>query len=164
MRTVLLMIFLSSLLSSCREDGCNPMLNFSGITERDENGKLITTDENDWKLKDHWQQRERALFDKAYDNTCVAPPNFSVMAYPNPNQGTFQIVFNKSNATTVDLRLVDFDCRRLITVDGITSNSIALQPENYNKEGIVRLFYRFIEDGCEYQGHGDIMIRKDGEE
>lgn len=159
MRYMLLMIFLSILQTSCREDGCNPMVNFSGITERDDAGKLLSVDEHDWKFKDHWKEPEKALFDKSYNSDCVAPSNFTIMAYPNPNEGTFQIAFNKSAATKVDLRLVDFDCRRLISVDDITSNSIALQPENYNKDGIVRLYYRFIEDGCEYQGHGDIMIK-----
>jgi hypothetical protein len=143
---------------SCREHSCDPLWNFSGITKRNSAGILVSHDDGDWTLKDKWGNREIELFDKDYNTDCYPPYTYSILAYPNPTKGEFQLVFDKSNATQVDIRLVDFDCRVLVSHDGIRSNSIGLQSGNYTRNGIVRLYYKFIEDGCEYQGHGDIQI------
>ena len=142
----------------CKENTCNPLLNFKGITSRDDIAKLLKTDPNDWKLTDTWGRHEIELFDTVYNAECFPPSHFSIMAYPNPTSGPFQLIFNKTEASSIDIRLVDFDCRTLIYIDGIKNNSVALEPSNFNKPGIVRLYYRFVEDGCEYRGHGDIQI------
>ena len=156
-----LFFFLSLLLiflHSCKENTCNPLLNFKGITSRDDTGALLEADPNDWKLQDTWGRHEIELFDTVYNAECFPPSHFSIMAYPNPTSGPFQLTFNKTEASSIDIRLVDFDCRTLIYIDGIKNNSIGLEPSSFGKSGIVRLYYRFVEDGCEYRGHGDIQI------
>ncbi len=159
LKYILLLALVFILSASCKEDDCNPLMNFSGITERDDRGKLLTADTKDWTLKDKWSDHEKHLFSSTHKTNCFPPSHFSIMAYPNPTEGTFQVNFSKSEATKVEIRLVDFDCRTLISVDDIESNSIGLEPGNFEGTGIVRLYYKFIEDGCEYQGHGDIQIQ-----
>lgn len=100
------------------------------------------------------------LFDKTYNTKCAPPSHFTIVAYPNPTTGQFQVTFNKTVPTRVDLRLIDSECRTITSRDGIESNSFAFQAGSGKKEGMVRLYYKFIEDGCEYQGHGDIQINR----
>lgn len=116
-------------------------------------------DKGDWGLKDKWSEREQALFETLYKIDCYPPSTFSIVAYPNPTDGVFQLAFNKSNATQVDIRLVDSGCRILLSHDAIKKNTIGLSAVDFDGNGIIRLYYKFIEDGCEYQGHGDIEIK-----
>jgi hypothetical protein len=154
------MIICLLIFSSCRKYGCDSADIFSGITERDENGQLIKSDDNDWKLKDSWGDQEQALFDKTYDKTCFLPSHFTISVHPNPTPGPFQVSFTKTAATHLDLRLVDSDCNVITSKDNLTANAMGMQVNTEEKSKIVRLYYRFVEDGCEYQGHGDIMIKK----
>jgi len=145
---------------SCRNKDCNDIRNFSGITERDDNGKLLKADKNDWTLRDHWTDGEMDLFDTTYNIKCPAPSHFTIIAYPNPTSGQFQVIFNKTVPTRVDLRLIDSECGIVSTHNGIETNTFAFQAGSGKKDGMVRLYYKFIEDGCEYQGHGDIQINR----
>jgi hypothetical protein len=156
--TVIICLLVASVLSSCAPDTCKGIGKFSGITERDDNGKLMSQDKNDWTLHDHWNDDEHALFDKTYKTNCAPPSNFTITAYPNPTKGQFQVSFNKTSATRVDLRLIDSDCNILTSRDGLQSNSFGMQAKTKKKNGMVRLYYRFLEDGCEYEGHGDVRI------
>ena len=145
------------ILSGCKEDSCSSLSGFSGITERDDFGKLIKTDENDWTLKDHWSSAESGLFEKAYRTDCVPPSSFAITAHPNPTNGPFQVNFSKTDYTKVDLRLVDSNCNIILSHDNIQSNTLGMQAGGV-KDGVVRLYYKFVEDGCEYEGHGDIKL------
>ena len=147
-------------LSSCRKYGCDSDHIFAGITERDESGKLLKNDDSDWTLKDKWGDREEALFDKTYNTTCFPPSHFTITAHPNPTTGQFQVSFTKTEATHLDIRLVDSDCNVISSHDRISANSIGLGVKPAEKSKILRVYYRFVEDGCEYQGHGDIMVHK----
>lgn len=160
-------LYISSLLtlwiitfSSCRKYGCDSEFMFAGITERDESGKLVKNDDSDWSLNDKWGDQEKALFDTTYNTTCFPPSHFTITAHPNPSTGQFQVRFTKTAATHLDIRLVDSDCNIISSQDRISANSIGLGVKAVEKSKIVRLYYRFVEDGCEYQGHGDIMVRK----
>ncbi len=146
-------------ISACNETDCSALNSFSGITERDESGKLIRADSKDWTFHDQWSDQEKGLFGSSYKTNCPPPSHFTIMAYPNPTDAQFNITVNKTDATRVELRLVDDDCTTFISLDEMRSNSIGLQPEGFKQHGLVRLYYKFIEDGCEYQGHGDIHIR-----
>jgi len=148
----------AGILNSCSETNCKGLGSFSGITERDDDGKLLSQDKDDWTLHDHWDDAELALFGETYKTNCVAPSQFSITAYPNPTSGQFQVMFNKTEATRVDLRLVDSECNLITAKDGLQKNSAGLQARSNKKNGLVRLYYKFIEDGCEYEGHGDIRI------
>ena len=153
-------VLCAGLLFSCAGNNCNGIGKFSGITQRDDTGKLLSLDKNDWTLRDHWNDAELALFDKTYKTNCTPPSNFTITAYPNPTTGQFQVTFNKTTATRVDLRLVDSECNILTARDGIEGNSFGMQASSSKKNGVARLYYKFIEDGCEYEGHGDIRIEK----
>ena len=117
-------------------------------------------DKDDWTLRDKWIEGENNLFDTIYKTDCYPSSAFSIVAYPNPTPGEFQLIFSKTLYTIVDIRLVDAECNVLVSRTGINSNSIGLHSGNLKKNGIIRLYYKFIEDGCEYQGHGDIQIEK----
>ncbi|HUR31765.1 MAG TPA: hypothetical protein VMZ69_10070, partial [Saprospiraceae bacterium] len=155
-----ILVVLSMTFTSCRKYGCDSEYIFSGITERDESGKLLKNDGTDWTLKDKWGDQEKALFDQTYKTTCFPPSHFTISAHPNPNKGQFQLNFSKTDATYLDVRLVDSDCNVISSHDRISANGIGLGVKAEVKSKIFRVYYRFVEDGCEYQGHGDIMVKK----
>lgn len=159
-KTIALWLLIFCFVASCRNQACEDIRSFSGVTERDANGNLIGPDNDDWTLRDHWSDGEISLFDTTYNTNCFPPSHFTIIAYPNPTTGQFQVTFNKTVATRVDLRLIDSECRAITSRDGIQTNSFAFQARTEKKVGMVRLYYKFIEDGCEYQGHGDIQINR----
>jgi hypothetical protein len=153
----LLPIVFGIVLSACKEDSCSGIMGFRGITARNAAGYLTKNDPNDWTLKDHWSGSEAGLFNKTYKTGCVPSSAFSITVHPNPTTGPFQVAFNKTEYTTVDLRMVDDNCNIILAHDNIKADKMSLQAGNM-KNGIVRLYYKFVEDGCEYAGHGDIQI------
>ena len=158
-RNLIVIFIIVLLFISCKKYGCDSEFIFDGITERDERGQLIKDENADWTLKDKWGDTEKSLFDTTYNTTCYAPSKYTISVHPNPTSGPFQVNFTKSAAMHVDMRLVDADCNVITSIDDIRANSYGMQV-NLDKSKIVRLYYRFIEDGCEYQGHGDILVRK----
>ena len=159
MKALLVSVILLLIFASCRENSCNPLSAFTGVTTRDASGTLIEDDPVDWKLNEtNWGPAEEQLFDSTYSTDCLASSKYTIIAYPNPTSGAFNVMFSKGDYAKVDLRLVDFDCRTLISINGIEDNSIGLEPSGFGQKGVVRLYYKFIEDGCEVRGHGDIRI------
>ncbi|HUR29830.1 MAG TPA: hypothetical protein VMZ69_00290 [Saprospiraceae bacterium] len=157
-RSIFLLVLIAFLFQSCgKETDCKAFSGFSGITERDKWGILLKADNNDWSFRDHWGNKELALFDTTYKTNCFPPSSFTISVYPNPTDGVFNVVFQKTVPTKVDLRLVDSKCTTIVYHDHIEKNTIGLQAGDI-KNDIVRLYYKFIEDGCEYEGHGDVQI------
>ena len=114
-RSIAFVISLALLGLSCgKETSCNSFSGFSGIAERDRWGILLKDDKNDWRFNDHWSKKELALFKKTYKTNCFPPSHFSISVYPNPTDGPFNVVFNKTEPTKVDLRLVDSACNTLV--------------------------------------------------
>jgi len=148
-----------SFLTSCSGTNCQELGNFSGITERDDKGVLLSEDKDDWTLNDHWNEQQLALFDTTYKTDCLPSSHFTIYAYPNPTEGQFQVKFNKTTATKIDLRLIDSDCNIISSQNDIEDNSYGLRATADKDGEVLRLYYRFIEDGCQYEGHGDIMVR-----
>src|SRR5687767_1168640 len=139
MKYIIGLFLISISLHSCTNSGCSPFGSFADITERDDKGKLIKQDENDWTLKDHWSDNEKALFDTTYKTNCFPPSHFAIQVYPNPTNGPFQVSFSKTAATRIDLRLVDEDCNIISYQDGLATNSIGMHAGSKVKKGLVRL-------------------------
>ena len=145
-------------IHACDSHNCNTSL-FTGITARDYNGNLLSgPDPDDWNFDEDWGKSVSNLFDSNFDTDCNPPYPYAIFAYPNPCDGTFALTFDKDSVTSVELRLVNFVCGTLVTLDDITERNIFIQPENNDQKGIVRLYYKFVRDGCEFRGHGDISI------
>lgn len=59
--------------------------------------------------------------------------------------------------TRVELRLVNKYYIMLISVDAMVGN-IKFDFAYLKIKDTERLYYKFIEDSCEFRGHGDILI------
>ncbi|MGB4847155.1 MAG: hypothetical protein WBP41_04515 [Saprospiraceae bacterium] len=157
MRNSILFIFLVTLYS-CEEQPCHHDI-FKGLTSTDYDGSALSAaDPDDWTFTDHWDNDIMDLFDSDHDANCEPSFNYSIIAYPNPCNGLFDLHFDKDSSTTVDIRIRNDECDILANIDGVTSNTIQIQSQNNSPQKIVRLYYKFIRNNCEYQGHGDIYF------
>jgi hypothetical protein len=153
--------------SSCvenSEDDNPPMddtIFFTGITPTDPNGLALgDPDPTDWRFDDEWTEQEAALFpeEPTFALGCMPNINYEIMAFPNPSNGIFSLLFQKESTTQVELRLVNEDFNTLISIDEVAQDIIQLNAGTFGIKDTVRLYYRFIEGNCEYRGPGDIVI------
>lgn len=134
---------------------------FSGITNRDENGNRNGNfDPMDWKLNTTFNGSENALF--SVDNLPVCgdatDTAFLVYSYPNPSNGV--LAFGSIvQMDSVSLRIVDDNYKVLYSKDGLTNPSISIHENGDGGSRMVRLYYRFYNGACKYQGYGDLSIR-----
>lgn len=158
------MLFAVVLLAGCCKDkDTNPVqgIKFTGITETETQGIPIgAVDTTDWRADDNWLAVESRLFTNMYTQGCSAPFNFGAVGFPNPCEHLAGVCFDKLPTTKMELRLVDKHFRTLVSLD----DSLPGDCVQFNLEGLninhdtVRLYYKFIDNNCEYRGHGDIAV------
>jgi hypothetical protein len=156
MKTYLLTVLSLILFSSCEKEDL--VIHFTGISKTDAIGSPLSIDSTDWNVDDIWSFREADLFNSQYESSCTPSHNYFAIAYPNPNNGVFALHFNKIFSTRVELRLVDENFTTLILNDSVTQDDIHLNAGTFGIHDTVRLYYKFIENNCEFRGHGDIII------
>jgi hypothetical protein len=133
---------------------------FTGISPKDQNGNTVAApDSNDWNTSDVWADQEEALFSNKYTANCTPTTGYNIMAYPNPCRNVFYLDLRKNPSTRMELRLVDENFKVLFSSDSITENNLAVQAGALGIKGTVRLYYKFIENNCEFKGHGDVLIQ-----
>jgi hypothetical protein len=135
-------------------------ITFNGITKTTINGELISQDASDWKLQESWTDKETSLFIEKKDNSCIPENNnYSIISYPNPCDGIFNLHISKPDGCRLAFRIVDKNFNVLLSQDSVFSTSLGI---NLNDSGIsndtVRIYYKFFGSDCELKGHGDIKI------
>jgi len=162
MKNICLFILLAVFVSNCKDETVNPLaetkIYFKGIAETDVKGWQITLDNTDWKTNDTWVKQEFDLFKASYQSGCVQSFKNEIAAYPNPGTGFFSLQLSKLASTRVEFRLVDENFQTLISSDTLTNSSIHFDIRDFGIKDTLRLYYRFIENNCEFRGHGDILI------
>jgi hypothetical protein len=160
------------LLTECKKDENKVVV--SGITETDALGYgLGTVDTTDWKIGDIWTDREEALFHtleltsaQAYlksisginlktiqihpasPNPCQT--NFNLYIYNGIGVGKFEYVFVNTNLTIISSGVYG-----AFRTDA-NSFYYSLNDSIFKPNNIYRMYYKFIIDGVEFKGHGDI--------
>jgi hypothetical protein len=161
MKKYLFLIVIPLLIGSCKENATEEPVIFSGISVYDEFGVLISEDTTDWQLLDRWQSVEKQLFDEQMPFCDTTGGGFSVFAYPNPCSEMLVLDFTQPGSHLISLRLVDQDFNVLYSKDTTVSNSWILNPEYLTFNGdMIRLYYKFSDENCEFRGHGDIRVIK----
>lgn len=148
-------------LFGCHDEGPAPAetkIYFTGITRTDITAYVITNDTTDWTTNDIWSEKESDLFSTTHLTTCNIPYPYHIIAYPNPGNGIFSLHIDKNLAAHLDVVLVDENFNKLITTDSIIHNSIAFDAGTFGIHDTVRLYYKFVNNNCEFRGHGDIVI------
>ncbi len=162
-KNICLIILLAVLVSNCKDETVNPpaeiKIYFKGLAETDVNGWQITLDTTDWRTNDTWVKQESDLFKASYQSGCLQSFKNEIVAYPNPGIGFFSLQLSKLASTRVEFRLVDENFKTLISSDTLTTNSICFDVRDFGIKDTLRLYYRFIENNCEFRGHGDILIQ-----
>lgn len=168
MNKLLVALLLVALLPGCKKkkqtpDPLAPVatgVRFTGITETDAIGNIVSIDSTDWGFHDVWTAAERGLFAVNYDTACLAVYPHQIVALPNPCTSRFSLFMDKSAGTLASFRLVDESFKTLTAVDSVASNAITFDAAGLGVRDTVRLYYKFIVNGtCEYRGHGDVVIR-----
>ena len=159
MKTTLPLLLLLFVFSQCKRGDLPLIPAFSGVTVTDNLGVKLSDDPTDWTFTDRWSSKEAGLFQSSYPLSCTASTTLSIIAYPNPSNGIFILEIAKPGTARLEIRLVDKNFNTLITNDAITSTAVQLNASTFGIKGLVRLYYRLIDNGCEYRGHGDIKIQ-----
>jgi len=159
----LLSLFFVSIFffSSCDEEtNSTDVVIFKGITTTDFQGVVISADPDDWKLYEHWINKESALFNEKYVNVCDTINNqYAAISFPNPCNGAFILHFDKPDSCRLAYRLVDKNFKVLRTNDSVYADLLYINLLSDSlPAGIVRMYYKFYGQGCELRGHGDIQI------
>jgi hypothetical protein len=136
----------------------NTTINFNGITKTDEQGVPITLDSTDWNIKDVWMLKEQALFPNQYKTDCKPDWPYTIVLYPNPNNGYLAMSLNMPDDARLDIRLVDRFYNVLLSKDSIDKKQIIFDVKNQIPKDTLRMYYKFVNSGCEFRGHGDIII------
>jgi len=150
------------LISACKQDNdAEPKIRFSGISMMDINAQPMSNkDSTDWITGDVWKSQETGLFDNiSYQVNCATQHSNKIIVYPNPCNGIFQMLIDKLPTTRMELRIVDENFNKLLSIDTITNNSFTLDAKAGSLKDTVRVYYRFIEGNCEFRGHGDILVQ-----
>jgi hypothetical protein len=162
MKIILSFILLAILVSNCKEDTDNPpavnKIYFKGLTQTDFNGWTISIDTTDWKMNDTWVKQESDLFTAIHQSNCVQAYANQIIQYPNPCNGIFTLSFLKLESTRLELRLVDKNFNPLFSNDSVWGNTVRFDASVFGIKDTLRLYYKFIENNCEFRGHGDILI------
>ncbi|MBK7227067.1 MAG: hypothetical protein WBB17_08160 [Saprospiraceae bacterium] len=164
-KTIAFVILFTSLFISCeKEKESEDKISFTGITKTDEQGFVISEDTTDWKFNDKWIDEEINLFASQYNRNCQKTFDYKIIVFSNPNKGKFLINTKMPNTAMTEFRLVDKKFNKIISLDSIVtsdtfnSKDIAFNVNSFNKKGMLRLYYKIIENNCEFQGHGDILV------
>lgn len=155
-------MLLVTLFIGCDKDKECDLPLFSGIAWTNVNGEPMSNpDPDDWTIDDEWNDTEENLFDSDLETNCTPSFDYWISAYPNPipdyNNSFFSLAIGKDSITAVELRIVDRLCNVIHSIDNNVAHNIAFNLQGHEGETL-RLYYKFIKDGCEFRGHGDIQI------
>lgn len=158
-------IMCTTLIISCtKENTSEDKITFTGITKTDIQGYIISKDSTDWNFNDLWSDQETNLFTSRNNRNCLNTMDYNIIASPNPNNGIFMITTVMPKTSLAEFRLVDEKFNKLVSLDSIFTKDtfnykrILINVTSFNKKGILRLYYKMIENNCEAIGHGDILI------
>jgi len=156
-------VIITTLFISCVKESTDNIA-FTGITKTDEQGFIISKDTTDWRFTDIWKDKEINLFTSQNSSNCQKTFDYKIIVFPNPNKGYFFINTKMPNSSMAEFRLVDEKFNKIISLDSIVTSDtfnfkdILFDVRSFNKKGMLRLYYKIIEDNCEFRGHGDILV------
>jgi hypothetical protein len=157
-----LTIFACIAFTACEPENIpepSPTIYFSGLTQTDVNGQLLSMDSSDWSTSEAWTIQEAGLFNTSYQNHCSPEQPLSISLYPNPNNGVFALQLSKAPTTRLAFRVVDEGFNTIISRDSVYSSTVNINMSTFGIQDTVRMYYKFIENNCEFRGHGDILIQ-----
>lgn len=155
------LVLVQAFLFSCTKDefiSKESNINFGGITTTDVQGVPILIDSTDWNTDDSWNDKEAKLFNKKFKTDCLPGFEYFIGIFPNPNNGNFMVILDKPDNAIFDLRLVDRTYNVVLSKDSVASKQFNLNLTNITKDTF-RMYYKFINAGCEFRGHGDIVFK-----
>lgn len=166
MKKVVLSVMLGFSLFSCNQNDPEDLvktpekIKFSGILLRDERGlPLSPVDPDDWNIKDIWVEQEMSLFGSNLKTDCPAT-DYEIIAYPNPAKAKAAIHVYKPDSVRLAIRIVDKNFKTLLAKDSLYTKINMIDFAAFGITDTVRVYYKFINGGCEFRGHGDVVITK----
>lgn len=136
----------------------------SGIHTTDNNGVLMYPyDTTDWQPFEDWCPAVDALFAGLTPVTIAsdAPDSLLIIAYPNPTDDQFMLIFLRDDTSYVDLRFTDDQFHLLWSVDSLIDDHLLVHTDSLGiaSPQLVRAYYRVVHtDGSAHRGHGDVKV------
>ncbi len=146
------------LLHNCKQEEVNEdTVGFTGITTTNNLGVILSTDTTDWKFNEEWKPQESGLFTSNYPTACQPGFNYRFTGFPNPAKDIFALSPSLPTSARIELRVVDQQFNKLLSMDSLRG-PVMIRGSDWNVKGMVRVYYKLIDNNCEFRGHGDILI------
>ncbi len=155
-------LLLLVLFANCKkkDNSTGPSIqSYGGISATDANGDKQSNDPTDWTINETWNEKEGSLFAGSYSTGCPATFNYSIIGFPNPATTIFAIGASKTTNATLQMRIVDRNYNVLMSKDTMPDVLYINTSALGGVKDTVRVYYRFIENGCEFRGHGDVVLQ-----
>ena len=135
-----------------------PIIDFKTISISDENGYMLTRDENDWNIRTEWELVERLIFNLK-DET-IFTDEISFIAYPNPFEGLYQLRLNSVQDFLIDVYYVNSNFEIEQIGKGLHYSQYNMFfAENKYSENFYRLYYKVNINSEFYFGSGDLHVK-----
>lgn len=150
------------LLCNCKKEGVKEEIDennviFSGISRTNNFGVVLSADTTDWKFNDIWKPQESSLFTSNHQSDCKMAFNYRLTSFPNPAKDIVTLNPSLPVSARIELRVVDQNFNKLFSLDSLRG-PIQIRVSEWGIKGIVRVYYKFIDNNCEFKGHGDILL------
>ena len=157
------------LIVGCKDE--NPELeNFSGITEIDSDGNIISEDYDDWSESDYRNthcvtdtEPKSDISEGGIGISMMIPAIYSFLpAYPNPFDSLVSIHYGLPTDSDVIIRIIDRNGNQIQMLvndtQGAGSYCVSWDGKDDNGDIIDSELYRLLFHAGDFFSHGDIMF------
>ena len=163
------LILLSILIIVGCEDENPELENFSGITEIDSDGNIISEDSDDWYGSEYGNthcvtdtESESDISEGEIGITKMIPATYSFLpAFPNPFDSLVSIHYGLHSASNVKIRIIDRNGNQIQMLVNDTQGAgyycVSWDGKDDNGDIIGSELYRLLFHAGPFFSHGDIM-------
>ena len=161
------LLLIALLIVGCEEDGNPELDNFSGITEIDSDGNIISEDSDDWYGSEY--RNTHCVTDTESESDIsegeigikVIPATYSFLpAFPNPFDSLVSIHYGLPTDSDVKIRIIDRNGNqiRMLVNDnqGAGSYCVSWDGKDDNGDIIDSELYRLLFHAEDFFSHGDV--------
>ena len=148
------------LIVGCEEE--NPELeNFSGITEIDANGNVISEDSDDW-YGSEYRNTHCVTESNSGSGVKIMPATYKLIpAFPNPFDSLVSIHYGLPTDSNVNLKIIDSNGNQIqvLVNDDQTAGYYCVSWDGKDESGeiVTSELYRLLFYAGDFFAHGDIM-------
>ena len=163
------LLLIALLIVGCEEDGNPELDNFSGITEIDSDGNIISEDSDDWYGSEYRNthcvtdtESESDISEGEIGINIAIPTTYSFLpAFPNPFDSLVSIYYGLPTDSDVKIRIIDRNGNQIQMLVNDTQGAgyycVSWDGKDDTGDIIDSELYRLLFHAGDFFSHGDIM-------